>query len=106
MVVPNTSFKPESIDLRPSRPPGVLCALNVDADPYTALYTVKPPLYRLYSGKSSRRLAYVVNSVFTYTAYTQYSVYSIQRYTPSLGLAAQLALSLLHASAAANGLPR
>jgi len=51
---------------------------------YTALYTVKPTLYRLYFGISLSRLACVVYSVYSYTAYTQYSVYSIQRYTPSL----------------------
>ena len=51
---------------------------------YTALYTVKRPLYRLYFGLSLSRLACVVYSVYSYTAYTQYSVYSIQRYTPSL----------------------
>ena len=54
---------------------------------YTALYTVKPTLYRLYFGISLSRLACVVYSVHSYTAYTQYSVYSIQRYTPSLCMA-------------------
>ena len=51
---------------------------------YTALYTVKRPLYKLYFGLSLSRLACGVYSVYSYTVYTQYSVYSIQRYTPSL----------------------
>ena len=48
---------------------------------YTALYTVKPTLYRLYFGISLSRLACVVYSVHSYTASVHVIVIQRKQYT-------------------------
>ena len=65
-LVPNASLKPEPISWRPSRPPGVLCTLNVET---RSLYST------LYSETAAVCIRYTSDShchglLVSYTAYT------------------------------------